>query len=102
MNGATVIKGNKAAGNGGGVWIGGVTTSFNKTGGVIYGDSDIEHTPGEDENTVTATGKKGHAIYQGESYYRNVDAIATDNITASNVSGSEAHAGLSATGQGPF
>jgi hypothetical protein len=94
----TVIKGNQAAGNGGGVFIGGDKVTFTKTGGIIYGDSNNTHTANENENTVTTAAKRGHAVYQSDSYFRDADALSTDDITASSTD----HAGLSSSGVGPF
>jgi hypothetical protein len=58
MNGGT-IDDNEAFVFGGGVCVGG-SGSFNKSGGIIYGDTDSIHTPGTNENTARAG---GHAAY---------------------------------------
>jgi hypothetical protein len=73
------ISGNTAAINGGG----GVYdfqadgSTFTKTGGTIYGDTDTTHTPGSTENT--AIDGRGHAVhsYNGNHQLRD-DTAGTD------------------------
>jgi hypothetical protein len=65
MHGGT-IKDN-TAGRGGAVYVGSSrysTSTFTKTGGVIYGDTNAAHTAGANENTATegASGW-GHAVF---------------------------------------
>jgi hypothetical protein len=62
------ISGNKADSDGGGVYVSSSTTiSFKKEpagsggSGVIYGDTDKDHTEGSNENTARNGG--GHAVY---------------------------------------
>ncbi|MDR1108149.1 MAG: hypothetical protein LBL19_03850, partial [Spirochaetaceae bacterium] len=69
---------------GGGVFVynGG---TFNKTGGVIYGDTDGTHTAGSTENTATSGNTYGHAVDYyidgSNSYYRDATLNAGDNIS---------------------
>jgi hypothetical protein len=65
-----IISGNTATSNGGGVFVHATISSFAKSGGTIYGDTDITHTPGADENTAVVN---GHAVYAGGKV-RNLDA----------------------------
>jgi hypothetical protein len=86
MSGGT-ISGN-AASSGGGVYVFSGTT-FTKTGGIIYGDTDNTHTAGSTENTATVTtnlGKNGHAVFLQKYsptayYYRNETLGTGDNIS---------------------
>jgi uncharacterized repeat protein (TIGR02543 family) len=84
------ISGNTASGSytatsyygGGGVYVDRMASgsSFSKTGGVIYGDTDITHTAGSAENT--ATSGVGHAVYSDRgAYYRDTTLNAGDNIS---------------------
>jgi uncharacterized repeat protein (TIGR02543 family) len=82
------ISGNTAAwdeGGGGGIGISGHYSSFNKTGGIIYGDTDGTHTAGSTENTATSGNTKGHAVYYyvdaSTGYYRDATLNAGDNIS---------------------
>jgi uncharacterized repeat protein (TIGR02543 family) len=79
------------AGRGAGVWIQD-GASFSKTGNsIIYGDTDKTYTPGNDENTGTASTHTytGHAVWYHASashnYYRNATLNSGDNINTSNV-----------------
>jgi hypothetical protein len=72
-----VIKGNhSASGDGGGVYA----VSLNKTGGIIYGDSDNNHTTGADENTAD-TGNS-HAVLLSNNNYRKTDAGTGVNLNS--------------------
>ena len=53
MSGGTIR--NNTSRQGGGVYIG-LGCTFDKTGGIIYGDTDNTHTPGSNENTVPDNG----------------------------------------------
>jgi hypothetical protein len=79
MSGGT-ISGNTAATNGGGVYITNALAAFDKTGGVIYGDNDITHSPGDIENT--AGSGNGHAVYTSSSPVkkRNGTAGSADDL----------------------
>jgi hypothetical protein len=60
-------------------------SSFTKTGGIIYGDTDTTHTPGSNENTVKYGNTWGHAVYYyvayPDYYYRDATLNAGDNIS---------------------
>jgi hypothetical protein len=88
------ISGNTAGEKGGGVYVDDENSSFSKTGGTIYGDTDNTHTPNSDENTATSGNTNGHAVYYrapsggSNQYYRNAtldtgDNISTDTLPAS-------------------
>jgi hypothetical protein len=81
-----VIKGNSVSGNnntsaGGGVYVHNTPgNTFIKKGGLIYGDTNMTHTAGTNENTAS-TGK-GHAVYVAAptSKQRNADAGPEINL----------------------
>jgi uncharacterized repeat protein (TIGR02543 family) len=82
------ISGNSADYGGGGVGVFSdvsSVSSFTKTGGIIYGDTNAIHTPGSNENTVKYGNTWGHAVYylkdSGKEYYRDATLNATDNIS---------------------
>jgi hypothetical protein len=58
---------------------------FIKQGGVIYGDTDTDHTAGSDENTATGD---GHAVYLNNGNVRNTTAGEGVNLYARYQSGS--------------
>jgi hypothetical protein len=71
-----------SASRGGGVIVV-IPGSFEKTGGVIYGDTDNSYSSGNTENTATSAASGwGHAVYchaaGGENYYRDADLENND------------------------
>jgi uncharacterized repeat protein (TIGR02543 family) len=84
MRAGATIRDNSAASSGssgGGVAV--YLGTFNKTGGIIYGDADGTHTAGSTENTAGTT--YGHAVYyyvdNSNEYYRDATLNAGDNIS---------------------
>jgi hypothetical protein len=85
ISGNTAIKNGSNGGNGGGV---NAIGTFKKTGGTIYGDSDIIHNPGDIENTSTSD--KGHAVSSFLNGNRNSTAgPESDGNLDSAISGSD-------------
>jgi hypothetical protein len=85
MSGGT-ISGNIADdttgyGTGGGVYVAGATTVFDKTGGIIYGGPG-----GPPNNTALGGSTKGHAVYSNitPASYRDIDLSAADDISVDN------------------
>jgi hypothetical protein len=84
MRDNTVVSDNTADDSGGGVYVSHDSSVFTKTGGVIYGDTDGTHTPGSDENTVTAGNTNGHAVlywHYYDSSYRDATLNTGDDIS---------------------
>jgi hypothetical protein len=79
------ISGNSAKYYGGGMYVTESDSSFSKTGGTIYGDTDAIHTPGSNENTATSGNTNGHAVYywkaNNNEYYRNETLGTEDDIS---------------------
>jgi hypothetical protein len=76
------ISGNTTAGElgGGGVYV--ADGIFTKTGGgVIRGDADMVHSPGETANTATHIQAKGHAISGAEQGFRQADVDSTQDVS---------------------
>jgi hypothetical protein len=75
FGGTFTMSGGEIAGNsavsGGGVYSSSSAT-FQKTGGIIYGDTDTTHSAGSTENT--ATSGNGHAVYMLDGRKRNSNA----------------------------
>ncbi|MDR2144159.1 MAG: hypothetical protein LBP29_07300, partial [Treponema sp.] len=71
------VSGNKAGSRGGGVYVG-MSGTFTKTGGIIYGDTDTTHTPNSTENT--AASGNGHAVYVSSTKKRDSTAGAGINL----------------------
>ncbi|GHV16386.1 hypothetical protein FACS189493_2150 [Spirochaetia bacterium] len=92
MTGGT-ISGNTADNDhgfaGGGLYVfskPGEVSTFSKTGGIIYGDTDNIHTPGSTENTATHNGGQGHAVWLytlngTDNQLRNTDAGPSVNMS---------------------
>ncbi|GHV80525.1 hypothetical protein AGMMS49944_23160 [Spirochaetia bacterium] len=92
MTGGT-ISGNTASNDygfaGGGLYVfskPGEVSTFNKTGGIIYGDTDNIHTPGSTENTVVNGAFGGHAVWLytlngTDNQLRNADAGPSVNVS---------------------
>jgi uncharacterized repeat protein (TIGR02543 family) len=78
------ISGNTAS-SGGGVVVSGSSSSFSKTNGIIYGDTDAVHTPDSTENTATSGNTQGHAVYYrspaSDNYYRDTTLGTGNNIS---------------------
>jgi hypothetical protein len=79
------ISGNTAAGQngGGGVYV--YNGTFTKTGGgVIRGDADRVHSPGETANTATHVNAKGHAIGNAGGFSaRQADVLSSQDVSIS-------------------
>jgi hypothetical protein len=64
------ISGNTAGLGGGGVMVSGIgNVTFTKSGGIIYGDTNNNHTAGDNENT--SNDNNGHAVVVYSGLYRN-------------------------------
>jgi hypothetical protein len=67
------------------VWVNS-GSSFDKTGGTIYGDTDTTHLLGDINNTVTAAGSfptSGNAVYYAAGHYRDGPLGVWDDIHTS-------------------
>jgi hypothetical protein len=79
---AGVISGNTSSFGGGVTVFSG--DGFTKTGGIIYGDTDAAHNPGDTENTATSGDTNGHAAYYTDGtdgYYRDATLGEGDGIS---------------------
>jgi uncharacterized repeat protein (TIGR02543 family) len=74
------ISGNTAAEYGGGVYVTGTEygSTFNKTAGIIYGDTNTTHTEGSTENTAESD---GHAVYVNSSPAKKRNTTAGTGVT---------------------